>query len=62
MRFHGKVFHQEGDEVLEQVSQRGHGCPVPGSVQGQARWGPGQSHLVLDLVVGNLDCSMGVGT
>jgi len=33
------------------------GCPIPGGVQGQAGWGPGQpdllSDLVSDLVVGN---------
>jgi len=28
--------------VLTQAAQRGCGCPVPGGVQGQAGWGPGQ--------------------
>ena len=38
--------------MLEQVAQRGCGCPVPGGVQGQVRWGPGQPGLVLDMEVG----------
>ena len=39
--------------MLEQAAQRGCGWPVPGSVQGQVGWGPGQPDLVTDLVVGN---------
>jgi len=27
--------------VLEQVVQRSHACPIPGTVQGQAEWGFG---------------------
>jgi len=38
---------------------RGCGCPVPGGVQGQVGWGPGQ--LVLDLEVGGPACGWGVG-
>ena len=30
---------------LEQVAQRGCGCPLPGSIQGQAGWGCEQSGL-----------------
>ena len=47
--------------MLEQAAQRGCGCPVPGGVQGQARWGPRQPDLVLDMklvalpVVGELE-------
>ena len=29
----------EGGETLEQVAQCGCGCPIPGSIQGQAGWG-----------------------
>jgi len=32
--------------VLERAAQRGCGCPVPGGVQGQVGWGPGQPGLV----------------
>jgi len=32
--------------VLEQAAQRGCGCPIPGGVQGQVGWGPGQPGLV----------------
>lgn len=28
-------FCNEGDKTLEQVAQRGGGCPVPGNSQGQ---------------------------
>jgi len=35
----GNFFHSDGGEVLEQVTQKGCGCPVPGSVQGQVGWG-----------------------
>ena len=34
------------DEALEQVAQRGCGCPIPGSVQGQVGWGFEQPGLV----------------
>ena len=36
----------EGGEALEQVAQRGCGCPLPGSVQGQVGWGFEQPDLV----------------
>ena len=44
--YHGKVLYQESSEVLEQATQRGCGCPVPGGVQGQVAWGPGQPGLL----------------
>ena len=46
--FHNSVtfLHCEGSEELEQVAQRGCGCPIPGSVQGQAGWGFEQPGLV----------------
>ena len=31
--------------MLEQAAQRGCGCPIPGGVQGQVEWGPGQHGL-----------------
>ena len=40
-------LYYESGEVLEQAAHRGCGCPVPGGVQGQAGWGPGQPGLVL---------------
>ena len=40
-------FFAESGEALAQSAQRGCGCPIPGSDQGQAGWGPGQSDLVL---------------
>ena len=46
--------------MLEQIDKRDCGCPIPGGVQGQVGWGPGQSDLVPDLVVGNPVCSRGL--
>ena len=51
MDVRGKFFTESG-EVLEQAAQRGCGCPVPGGVQGQVGWGPGQPGLVLNVEVG----------
>ena len=42
----GEVLYCESGEVLERAAQRGCGCPVPGGVQGQVGWGPGQPGLV----------------
>ena len=33
------MHYCEGGETLEQVAQGGCGCPLPGSIQGQAEWG-----------------------
>jgi len=44
--------YQESGEVLAQAAQRGCVCPIPGGVQGQVGWGPGQPGLVLDMEVG----------
>jgi len=49
----GEVFHVEGGEVKEQVDWRGCWCPIPGDVQGQVGWKPGQPDLLLDLAAGN---------
>ena len=42
----GEIFYSEGSEVLKQATQRSCGCPIPGGIQGQVGWGPGQHHLV----------------
>jgi len=39
-----KSFYDQGSEALEQVAQRGVGCPIPGDIQGQA--GRGSEHLI----------------
>ena len=47
-----------GGDTLEQVAQRGCGCPIPEGVQGQdgcGSWQPG-------LVVGDPACGRGVET
>ena len=36
-------------EILEQANQRGCEYPIPGGVQDQVGWGPGQHDLVPDL-------------
>ena len=50
--FSSQVLYQESGEVLERAAHRSCGCPVPGGVQGQVGWGPGQPGLVLDMEVG----------
>ena len=46
MRCKEEILYCEGGEALEQVAQRGCGCPLPGSVQGQAGWGFEEPGLV----------------
>ena len=58
----GEILYQESGEVLKQPAQKGCGCPVPGGIQGQVGWGPGQPGLLLDMEVGSPACSRGVGT
>jgi len=57
--FSADELYQESGEVLERAAQRGCGCPVPGGVQGQVGWGPGQPGLVLDMAVGSPACGGG---
>jgi len=38
------------------IAQRGCECPIPGGVQDQAGWGPGQPGVVPDLEVGVPAC------
>jgi len=56
-----EFLYYESSEVLEQVALRSCGCPVPGGVQGQVGWGPGQPGLVLNVEVGGPACGGGVG-
>jgi len=58
----GEVLYYESGEVLEQAAQRRCGCPIPGSVQGQVGWGPGQPGVVLKVEVGGPACGGGVGS
>ena len=58
----GEVLHRESGEVLEQAAQSGCGYSIPGGVQGQAGWGPGQPALVPDLEVSWPACGREVGT
>ena len=55
-------IQEQSGVALTQVARRSYGCPTLGGVQGQHGCGPGQPDLVPDLVVGNLDCSRGIGT
>ena len=54
------VLHHESGEVLERAAQRACGCSVPGGVQGQVGWGPGQPGLVLNVEVGGPACGGGL--
>ncbi|NXT77380.1 ABI3 protein, partial [Zapornia atra] len=47
-----KLSAAKSGEGLEQAAQRGGGCPVPGGVQGQVGWGPGQPCVAPGLEVG----------
>ena len=53
-------FFKESGEVLERAALRGCRCPVPGGVQDQDGWGPGQPGLVNGEVDGPA-CGRGVG-
>ena len=43
-----EVLHRECGEVLEQAAQTQ--CSIPGGVQGQVGWSPGQPDLICNLV------------
>jgi len=48
--------------VPEQLPREAVAAPtIPGGVQGQVGWGPGQPGLVLDMEVGGSACGGGVG-
>ena len=44
-----KFFYNEDGETLAQVAQRGCGCPVPGTIQGQVGQGSEKPDLVEDV-------------
>jgi len=41
-----EIFYSEVGEAVKQVAQKDCGCPIPGGVQDQVGWGPGQPHLM----------------
>ena len=54
----GEVVDRESGEVLEQLPREAVDAPsIPGGVQGQAGWGPGQ---VLNMEVGGPACGGGL--
>jgi len=56
------LYYRESDEVLEQAAQRGCECSIPGGVQDQVGWSPGQPDLEPDLEVDGPPCCRGIGT
>ena len=48
-RYKQENFYDEGFETLEQFTQRGGRCPVPGNVQGQVAQVSEQPDLVEDI-------------
>ena len=54
------VLYYESGEVLEQAAQRSCGCLIPGGVQSQFGWGPGQPGLGLNVEVGGPACCGGL--
>ena len=58
----GEVLSYESGEVPEQLPREAVAAPsIPGGVQGQVGWGPGQPGLVLNVEVGGPACDRGVG-
>ena len=57
-----EVLQRESGQVLEQAAQGGCGCPLPGGVQDQVEWGPGQPGLVPDMKVDGPACGREAGT
>ena len=41
-----EIFYSESGEALAQAAKKSCGCPIPGGVQVQIEWGPGQPELV----------------
>ena len=56
----GEVVYYESGKVLQQATQRGCRCPIPGGIQSQVGWGPGQPGLVLNVEVGVPACGGGL--
>ena len=46
VRHQEEIFYSEGGEVLAQAAQRGCRCPIPGGIEGQVGWDPGQPEMV----------------
>jgi len=44
-------FYNNGGEALEQIAQRGGGCPLLGDIQGQTGQGSEQPDLAVDVPV-----------
>jgi len=59
-RILGKFLVQLLETHNNITAQRGCGCPIPGGVQGQVGWGPGQPGLILDMEVGCPACGGGL--
>ena len=56
----GKVLSYESGEVLEQLPREAVNAPsIPGGIQGQVGWGPGQPGLLLNVEVGDPAYSAG---
>lgn len=48
-RYKEEIFQNESVEMLKQVTQRGNGCPIPGSIQIQAWEGSEHPDIVEDV-------------
>ena len=58
----GEVLCCESGEVLEQLPREAVDAPsIPGGVQGQVGWGPGQPGVVCNGEVGGSACGREVG-
>ena len=44
-------FYSKSGETLEQVTQKGGGCPIPGDIRGQDGWGSEHPDLAVDVPV-----------
>ena len=55
VRLGQRITKAAGSELIRHL-QGYCGCPIPGSVQSQVGWGPGQPGLVLNVEVGSPAC------